>query len=360
MQLQHSIDTSVDDMSTSKWDEFVEHSAGALAQQSVWARLKGEAFTHHVVVERADSGILGGASLLERSVGGVIRVGTVSGGPIAGSVDAAQAVVSELITHARRRKYAALLVCPAIGDAATPEILLRKGFELSEVHISPPATVLVDLEPSIEELFGNLRKSRRRATRRAESAGVEIRQGSVDDLDLFAELHAASALAQGFHGQPVEAIRRQWGELSRLGAIFLFVAELNGEAVAADLLMADGDRVVDKLTGWSATTEARAARPNSLLNWHLIKWAKAQGFRHLDFGGLQLDIAKRLRDGSASRDEFIDHHDYFKLTLGGTPTLLPRTYIQSWLPGGQQAIQWFGRSASTPGPANRILNSLRS
>lgn len=344
----------------SEWDQFVDLNGGALSQRTVWSRLKGEAFTQHVVMTQSNDCIQGGASLLERNVGGIARVGTVSGGPIAESAGSAEAVVSELVAFARRRRYAALFVNPAIGDLDTPSILLRQGFALSAVQIAPAATVLIDLSRSVEELFGDLRKSRRRATRRAESSGVRIRQGSIEDLELFAKLHATSAASHGFHAQPVESIRRLWDELSPFGGIFLFIAELDGEGIAADLLVTDGDRLVDKLTGSSQSSEARAAQPNSLLNWHLVNWAKAYGFRFLDFGGLSLDIAEGLSNGTASKEDFIHHHDYFKLSMGGTPTLLPRTYVHSRVPLGTKAIQFFGTLASKPGRANRTLNRLRS
>lgn len=342
------------------WDRFVDATAGALSQRAAWARLKGEAFTQHVIVTQSEGCIQGGASLLERNVAGVARVGTVSGGPIVDGLDAAETVVSQMLAFSRRRKHAALLVSPAIEDLHTPKVLLQHGFVLSAVHISPPATVLIDLSCSIEDLFSHLPKSRRRATRRAESAGVTIRQGTSEDLELFAELHATSAAAHGFHAQPVGAIRRMWDELSPSGSIFLFVAELEGEGISADLLVMDGDRLVDKLTGSSGTSEARIAQPSVFLHWHLIKWAKEQGFRYLDYGGLRLDIAERLIDGTATKQDFNHHHDYFKLSMGGSPTLLPRTYVYSRVPLGKQLIQLLGGLASKPGRANRILNRLRN
>ena len=88
--------------------------------------------------------------------------------------------------------------------------------------------------------------------------------------------------------------------------------------------------------------------------------AKELGFHQLDFGGLRLEIAEQLLSGSASVGDFTDSSDYLKLTFGGRPVRLPRTFVFSPVPGGRRLVNLGGRLAQSPGPLNRSLNRLRS
>jgi hypothetical protein len=59
------------------------------------------------------------------------------------------------------------------------------------------------------------------------------------------------------------------------------------------------------------------------IRWEMIKWAKGQGYRWFDFGGLRPQTLAALLDGPDHSTEPVSSADQPKLTFGGTAFRYP-------------------------------------
>jgi lipid II:glycine glycyltransferase (peptidoglycan interpeptide bridge formation enzyme) len=105
----------------------------------------------------------------------------------------------------------------------------------------------------------------------------------------------------------------------------LFFAEYEGRALSSQLLIAFGDTVLTKNSGWSG--QCRSLGPNNVLEWVSIQWAKAQGYRCYDLEGLTRRSAMREKENGDSGVNRKDSWCYYKLQYGGQVKLLPQAQI---------------------------------
>jgi hypothetical protein len=64
--------------------------------------------------------------------------------------------------------------------------------------------------------------------------------------------------------------------------------------------------------------------PNEVLEWSVIQWAKAQGYRACNFGPIDPKVARAFINGEPLPDSVRQSAASFKLGFGGQPTLYPR------------------------------------
>jgi hypothetical protein len=103
----------------------------------------------------------------------------------------------------------------------------------------------------------------------------------------------------------------------------LFVAGREGVPLSAATVTIFGDRVLFRHGGWFRSPEVEVARPNDILHWRIMQWAKASGYRIYDFGGFDRSAATAMKRGEPLSDEFRKTYSNFKLGFGGEPSLLP-------------------------------------
>jgi CelD/BcsL family acetyltransferase involved in cellulose biosynthesis len=208
------------------------------------------------------------------------------------------------VRRRRRTKWVALPFtdhCPPLlaGDVELAELLAdarrRHGVSRLEIHADvrgreahPSGTYLthhLPLAGTEEEIFASLHANQvRRNIRRAERAGVTVRRGTTEaDLTgVFYGLHLRTRHRLGVPVQPMRYFRLLWRRILEPGLGDVLIAEVAGSPVAAAVFLASGDTCVYK---YGASDERRwNARPNHLLFWEGIRWARARGCRTLDFG----------------------------------------------------------------------------
>jgi hypothetical protein len=112
-------------------------------------------------------------------------------------------------------------------------------------------------------------------------------------------------------------------ELAATGHAVLFIGEVNGVPVAADLMTGCGDMVRGRLSGFDRSGEAMRLSVPAAIRWEMIKWAKAQGYRWFDFGGLRPETLDALLDGHDRSTDMLPTADQPKLTFGGTAFRYP-------------------------------------
>lgn len=238
------------------------------------------------------------AQVLTREARG-LRVMYVPKGPLLdwGDESLRAQVLDDLQTLARRERAILIKIDPdlpiatghletnrpnPIGMSVTSDLGLRT-WRLSADQIQFRNTVILDLRPSEEQLLEKMKQKTRYNIRLAEKKGVQIRLGSVADLDLLYRMYAETSIRDGFVIRSADYYREAWGAFIQAGLAQPFIAEVAGEPVSALILF------VFARTAWYLYGMSREAHrekmPNHLLQWTAMRWAKAHGCERYDFWG---------------------------------------------------------------------------
>jgi hypothetical protein len=150
------------------------------------------------------------------------------------------------------------------------------------------------------------------------SGNIEVRLGDEADLDLFCATHEATARRERFTPLSRTYLHRQWACLSPQGWIRLFIAHQEGRPVAGIWHTSFGAGVTARVAGW--TGEAAKLRPNIACYWGAIQWARDQGYRYYDFGGIDREFAEAVQADQRINSDRADSPDAFKYFFGGELT----------------------------------------
>jgi lipid II:glycine glycyltransferase (peptidoglycan interpeptide bridge formation enzyme) len=320
----------------SGWDKFLERTPGGHhLQTSLWGQVKATVGWRATrVLVRADGEIIAGCQMLVRA-SRVGAVAYVARGPVAADrhPDIFDNLMRAVRRLARERRVIHLTVQPPVDRHDMPALLTARGFAPSPVEAAPSATTCIDLQRPRSELFAAMRPSKRRKIRQAQRQGIVVRRGGRSDLPTFHRLLWRTAQRQGFVPYPLSYYEQMWRSFESGGHVALFVAEHEGTAQAAQLLIGFGDTIIGKVGGWSGS--APALHPNELLDWTSIAWAKEQGYRYFDFEGVHPSVARAAAAGQTPRTDAVDGPTVYKLGFGGSLVLFPEAY---YVPNG--ALGW--------------------
>ena len=148
--------------------------------------------------------------------------------------------------------------------------------------IQPRRSLFLDLNLAEEDLLARMHTKTRYNIRLAEKKGVMIERGQGDDILFFWNLLQVTTKRDHFRGHSLAHYRR----LLEKGApvIELWLAKREGKVLAAGLFSFYQGRAV-YLHGASADSERQYMAPY-LLQWQMIKRAKARACRYYDFYGI--------------------------------------------------------------------------
>lgn len=246
-------------------------------------------------------------------------------GPIADLSD--RRVMGELITGVRRlaRQHSAIFlkIDPdvEVGDAAAVATLRELGFRSNErganfEGVQPKFVMRLALDKSLDDLLADMHHKWRYNIRLAERKGVTVRVGTKADLRPWYRVLLETAVRDRFLVRSYEYFERIWEQLVERGYARLFLAEYDGQLIAGTLAFLFGDKCW-YIYGASSNAH-RNVMPNYLLQWEMIKWAKASGCSLYDFRGVSGDLNPdnplyglyRFKQGFGARlVEFIGEYD---------------------------------------------------
>ncbi|MFN2535877.1 MAG: lipid II:glycine glycyltransferase FemX [Pseudonocardiaceae bacterium] len=311
------------------WDLMVDRTPGTdVTQFSVWGGLRSRVgFTPLYLLAYQAGELVGGAQILTRRFPVLGSVGYLPYGPLVSpdapaAEDIRRALVDALELLSRRR-LRILFIQPPEGAEETSDELLRRGFRLSSAGIAPQGSIRIDLTADLAEIRSRFGKRLKSWTNRWESRGVTVRPGTEADVRLLAELMASSAQHQGYTPLPLDYITTLYRELSATGHVVMFVGEVDGVPVAVDLMTGCGEMVRGRLSGFDRSGEAIRLSVPAAIRWEMIKWAKAQGYRWFDFGGLRPETLAALLDATERDADSLPTADQPKVTFGGTAFRYP-------------------------------------
>jgi serine/alanine adding enzyme len=272
------------------WNEAVLRLDASVFQNWAWGELKGKfGWQPHRMAVADDAGsVTSAAQVLVRPFRG-LSVAYVPRGPLPaldGPMD--RTLLDEAVRLARSRRAAFLRFEPdvLITDPRAAELddfLKSNGFRTAERTLGQRSSIRLDLSPSEDELFAAFSKGHRADIKRAERSGVTVRFGTQEsDVDLLHQMLIATTERKTFDYHTAAYYRTMWrlfGDAARL-----FVGEVDGEVVAASLILAWGSTGLYLFAG--STRKGLDSRAGHLLQWHAIRWAKERGATTWDLWGI--------------------------------------------------------------------------
>lgn len=198
------------------------------------------------------------------------------------------------------------------------QYLLDNGCVAGRPQFTPYSFIL-DLKPTEDELFSNLKSKTRYNVRLAEKNGVEVQLDNSDEtFEEYIRLWKETTSRQKFYAHDERYQRLMWKHMSQSGIGQLIRAVYQGKTLGVWVLFVF-DNVLYYPYG-ASSREHRDVMANNLLAWEAIRFGKRQGCHTFDmWGALGPDPDKddpwygfhRFKAGyGATLSEFVGSYDY--------------------------------------------------
>lgn len=281
-----------------QWNDWVlGRRMGSLLQSYDWGEFKARFGWRPVrIAVVRDGQIAGGVQLLLRR----LPLGTVAYAPRGPVVDYSDgAVVDTLLAEIHRvaRAHGAIFVKiePEVRSSPSLEAaLIQRGFTIGGT-VQPRSTILIDLTADLETLGNQLNGKTRYNIGLAGRRGVTVRHGSGGDVQDFYRLLQETSRRSGFPIHSLGYYQALWTTLERAGMVRILLAVHEQRPLAAAMIFLAGRRAY-YLYG-ASSAEHRNLKPNDLLQWECIKYAKSQGCISYDLWGIPDAVGEALEQG---------------------------------------------------------------
>jgi lipid II:glycine glycyltransferase (peptidoglycan interpeptide bridge formation enzyme) len=161
------------------------------------------------------------------------------------------------------------------------------GFRKARYDLNQKTTLVVDLSLPEEELLARMRSKTRYNVRLAARKGVEVVEPDFEEAwETFYEwMKATSARKEDYVlRRPRDYLRGVMGAMHEAGQGHLFLAKHEGTSLAGMYVFTFGDKY------WymygASSDEKRNLKPNYLLQWEVMRWARERGLTHYDMVGV--------------------------------------------------------------------------
>ncbi len=246
------------------------------------------------------------------------------GGPVIFATDnydeILRALLKEVDAVVRRYGVTAVKgVTPAFYGGEIDWALIDSAFADYDYSMRERATIVLDIDGDLEELWAGLTKEARQKVRKAERQRVEIvEDNTVDGLNRYYAVRVENARRNGLRPPAKEAIIAAESIYMKHGLAKLFLAMHEGHVVAGQQLVVFNGNI--QLAGICYSDRARELRlaGNDLLQWEIIKWAHAMGHHRIDWAGLTLEPTNEKEVGINRFKEkwggqIVRYHSYDKI-----------------------------------------------
>jgi lipid II:glycine glycyltransferase (peptidoglycan interpeptide bridge formation enzyme) len=281
----------------SRWRRFVASSPqGDVLQAMEWGEVKSRTGWQPITLALTEGAeIVAGAMLLKRPAplgrcllycprGPVVRLE---------DVEPWSRLAQALRDLAREQRAMLVKIDPPVAGEAARAALRRVGLRPAPVEemgfggTQPRAVMRTSLVFGEEELLARFKPKWRYNIRLAERKGVTVTGDTTrEHLKAFYDLLVETAHRDGFHVRGLDYYQTIWECLVERGLARLFLAYYQAKPIAG---------AIDFILGhqcWyvygASSNDMRELMPNHLLQWTMMRWARAQGCTVYDFRGVAL------------------------------------------------------------------------
>jgi lipid II:glycine glycyltransferase (peptidoglycan interpeptide bridge formation enzyme) len=318
------------------WQAIIDQNPQAhILQTPTWGNLKsGFGWTPKFI----QAGQVGAMVLYRRLPLG-LSIAYIPRGPV-GEGDW-QELWSEIDMLCQQEGAVFLRVEPNTWQPASDEWIRRQlpGFVATKHTVQPPRTILIDLQPSEDDLLMGMKSKTRYNIRLAERKDVLVYPS--DEIETFYRMMLTTGNRDEFGVHSLEYYQRAYALFAPRGACVLLIAAYQDQPLAGLIAFAHGD------TAWyfygASTDQERNRMPTYLLQWEAMRWAKAKGCKTYDLWGVP-DFPE-----SALEEDFTDRSDglwgvyRFKRGFGGEVKRTIGTWDRIYKPGIYQVYQLWSK-----------------
>src|SRR3989344_1238238 len=199
-----------------------------------------------------------------------------------------ETLISYLKALAEKERCSFIRISPILEKTPATEDLFRKlGFRKAPIHMHAELLWLLDISRSEEEILKGMRKTTRYSINRAAADGVTIEK-SIDPSDLvkFNKLYEATATRQHFVPFSPDYIKKEFSAFSP-DTISIFFAKYQGEVVSSAIIVYENHEAF--YHHGASSQKFQKVTPTHLLQWEIIRDAKARGCKFYNFWGIAPD-----------------------------------------------------------------------
>ncbi len=299
------------EINSSEWNTFLDnHPEAHILQSTEWGDLKSVFGWEAVRI--LENGF--GAQILFRQLPLGLTFAYIPKGPVGISRKGTNNAFWTEVDSLCQEKHAVFLKIEQDGwTDETGESLQPSTFLSSPQHIQPRATLVVNLSGSEEEIFNRMKPKTRYNIRLAGRKGVIVH--ASDDIENFYRVMNVTSQREAFHVHSVEYYRRAYDLFHPKGMCELFIADFEGQTLAAVMVFAFG-KCAYYFYGASADVE-RNRKPTYPLQWEAIRWAHAKGCSEYDMWGIPDEATDVDDDEAEAREDGLWGVYRFKRGFGG-------------------------------------------
>ncbi len=249
-----------------------------------------------------------------------------------------QAVRAIRTKFAERRKLIAR-IASSLSDSENPayrKILEEEGY-VPQKQAPCRRTILMNLEPSLDELHRGLHQKWRYHLNKARKQPLEIVEGVEDHLfgefeNIFGEMVDRKQLVS-FTGP--EDCRKAQAALRPHERVRVFLCKIEGEVCAGGICSALGDTGI-YLFG-ATSNRGIKTYASYLIHWRMLEWVKGQGCRWYDLNGIN---PEKNPGGFQFKSQFAGSNGR-DVQLLGTFEVHPNSVAKWLIPAGDLFIARF-------------------
>ncbi|MBN2017445.1 MAG: peptidoglycan bridge formation glycyltransferase FemA/FemB family protein [Candidatus Cloacimonetes bacterium] len=275
----------------STWNEFVASTQECpIIQSYEWGKFKR--ISGWIPIRIAvfdDDKIVGGISIQKRNIPYIGKcLFYAPRGPVIDVTSYYFTVLMNTISEIAKNHNAILLkIDPEIdeNDEKSLRVLNEHNFTFAMKQIQPRATFFLDLTQSLDDIMAGCESKTRYNIRLSMKKGVKVRENtSLEGARIFYDIYETTAKRDAFIIHNEEYYKQVIELMAHKGMVKLFLAYYDDIPVAGVYIFAFGEKI------WymygASSNEYRNVMPNQALHWHVIQWAKEQGYKTYDLWGV--------------------------------------------------------------------------
>lgn len=195
------------------------------------------------------------------------------------------------ITKLAKLNNSVFFICSPYLEKNSEErkILEKNNFNFLDFNfptITMPTPIMVlNIEDSLEDIFKAMDKDTRYMIRKSEKQNINVRESrDLNELKIFHQWLKNSGRKKGFPVRSYYNLKHIWDILKSNDNIHLFLAEKRGKLLSGSVILNFGKKCW-WLYGASIHPLEKNIYPNHLLQFEIIKWAKANNMTIYDLRG---------------------------------------------------------------------------